>query len=360
MALARIVTRNPEYTDVLRRQLQEQGYSVEILDPEVAPAAAADLEIQLELCHPDDVLRRAAELAASLQADVAIAPGVLTPAAKEDASPAAEPGPVVVAEAPTAVPPEHAMQTPSADNAAANDHAVRDRLLGTASMFGGRLGVLVARASELLAWGRAAFRERMEESRIRITELRERRQERLLELMRRRLEARLRTVEIEGVRRAAAAALAQEDMDTPPGSARAKRSLRPPEAETWSIRVSKREATAVGVIFAVALFVAGGLALISLRPNQDETSSQGSKAQDRGFTIQGPQPALVKPASPSPAFRKPTPKPVTQQTHRKTRGVARYNRDEVANDVVVHHVAAPRPTPRTQANGWKHFSDTSN
>jgi hypothetical protein len=369
MALARIVTRYPELTDVLRRQLQEQGYTVETLDPEAASTTVADLEIQLELCDPDDVLRRAAELATSLQADIAIAPGVLTGAvlagAVADVASAAEPAPVVPSEVATAVPSDDAVPVPSVGASKDIDQqegpcAVHDRLPGIAGRFGDRLGRWTARASELLVLCRAAFLERVEQSRVRIGELRESRQERLLELMRRRLEARLRTVELEGVRRAAAAALAQEDMDTPPGFAQAKRSLSPPEAKTWSIRVSKREATAVGVITAVALFVAGGLALISLRAHQDESANQGSKAQGGGFTIPGPQPGLVQPVRPSPVLRKPTPKPVTQRTHRIQHNVPGHNRDQVANDVVVRHVATPRATPRTQANGWKHFSDTNN
>jgi hypothetical protein len=136
--------------------------------------------------------------------------------------------------------------------------------------------------------------------------------------------------------------------------------VRPPETESWNIRVSKREATAVGVISAVALFVAGGMALISVRWHQDEPSSQGSKTQGSGFTIQEPQPRLVQPSPPSPVLHKPTPRLVTQQTHQTKRNVPRHNRDLAPNDVVVRHMAVPRPTPRTQANGWKHFSDTSN
>ncbi|MBZ5507333.1 MAG: hypothetical protein LAO78_17885 [Acidobacteriia bacterium] len=79
MPLARIFTRNPERTTDLSSQLQQQGYTVEVVSPDQAHLAPADLEIEFEVCERTDVLARAADLATELEADVAVAPGVLQP-----------------------------------------------------------------------------------------------------------------------------------------------------------------------------------------------------------------------------------------------------------------------------------------
>lgn len=80
MPLARIFTRNPERTADLSHQLQQQGYTVEVVSPDQAHLAPADLEIEFEICERSDVLARAADLATELGADVAVAPGTLQPA----------------------------------------------------------------------------------------------------------------------------------------------------------------------------------------------------------------------------------------------------------------------------------------
>jgi hypothetical protein len=77
MPLARIFTRNAERTVDLSRQLQQQGYRVEVVSPDQSHLAPADLEIEFEMCERADVLERAADLATELEADIAIAPGVL-------------------------------------------------------------------------------------------------------------------------------------------------------------------------------------------------------------------------------------------------------------------------------------------
>jgi len=81
MPLARIFTHHPERTTVLSEQLQQQGYRVEVVDPDQKHLAPADLEIEFETCERADVLDRAADLASQLEADVAVAPGVLQPQA---------------------------------------------------------------------------------------------------------------------------------------------------------------------------------------------------------------------------------------------------------------------------------------
>ncbi len=77
MPLARILTRNPERTADLSSQLREQGYKVEVVRPDQANLAPADLEIEFEMCERADVLDRAADLATELEADIAVAPGIL-------------------------------------------------------------------------------------------------------------------------------------------------------------------------------------------------------------------------------------------------------------------------------------------
>lgn len=88
MPLARIFTRNPEGTADLSGQLRQQGYTVEVARPDQTNLAPADLEIEFEVCERADVLHRAADLAAELDADVAVSPGVLKPAVQ----PSPEPG----------------------------------------------------------------------------------------------------------------------------------------------------------------------------------------------------------------------------------------------------------------------------
>ncbi len=83
MPLARIFTHHPERTAALSSQLQEQGYTVEVVGPDQAHLSPADLEIEFEICERADVLERAAGLAEELQADVAVAPGAIQQAMPE-------------------------------------------------------------------------------------------------------------------------------------------------------------------------------------------------------------------------------------------------------------------------------------
>jgi hypothetical protein len=88
MPLARIFTRNPEGTADLSGQLRQQGYTVEVARPDETNLAPADLEIEFEVCERADVLHRAADLAAELDADVAVSPGVLKPVVQPSPEPA--------------------------------------------------------------------------------------------------------------------------------------------------------------------------------------------------------------------------------------------------------------------------------
>src|SRR5262249_31968677 len=79
MPLARIFTHHPERTAALSSQLREQGYTVEVASPDQSQVAPADLEIEFEICERAGDLGSAAGLADELQADVAVAPGVMQP-----------------------------------------------------------------------------------------------------------------------------------------------------------------------------------------------------------------------------------------------------------------------------------------
>ena len=91
MPLARIFTRNPEGTADLAGQLRQQGYNVEVARPDQTNLAPADLEIEFEVCERADVLDRAANLATELDADVAVAPGILQPAIQRADDPSVHP-----------------------------------------------------------------------------------------------------------------------------------------------------------------------------------------------------------------------------------------------------------------------------
>ncbi len=373
MALARIFTRYPEQTTALAQQLEQQGYRVEVLSPDEAPATLADLEIQLEVCSPAEVLRRAAELAARLHADIAVAPGALL-AAPESPEPAQQfaPAPAaftLITPEPSAVP----AVLPGATETHNDEARPREPNRGAraARAFGAALAACAAGAGEFLSSAQAAFREQMAQARAGAAEAHSRRQERLLELIRRRAEAHQNAAVLESSRRALSAYLLQLQREYPealPGTeSNAALAAEPPvrglRARIRRLRLKKWEAVVAGVVSAIALFVAGlALASFHSRP-APSTNPRATMPSSGGVTLQGAQPKPA-PARPSPtvrktAIRKTTPKPAMQARHIQ-RGTTQRNQDGAANDVVVRHFATPKPTPPTQTAGWKHFSDTSN
>lgn len=74
MPLARIITLHPERTSALSEQLQQQGFNVEVARPEETHIQPAELEIHFELCDQRQVLKRAAELAKHLGAEILVFP----------------------------------------------------------------------------------------------------------------------------------------------------------------------------------------------------------------------------------------------------------------------------------------------
>ena len=383
MALARIFSRYPEQTMALSQQLQQQGYKVEVLSPEEAPASLADLEIQLEVCDPQDVLRRAAELAARLHADIAVAPGALqagpSPAQAADepsrpeapAAPASPAGPEPATAPPIPVGSQVARAAQEQEEEAGA--VSTSLLLRSGRAFGAVLAACAAAAGELPASARDRFREQLERARVRAAEARALRQQRLLELTRRRAEAQQHAVELESARRAAAAYLLQLQREYPdalpdsrrrltgPGPAEGAAPDAGPPARAWRMKIRRIhtrrwEAVLAGVASAAALFVIG-LAVASFHSRPAGSGSRGVTVQSGGVTLHGAQAKPASPARPSPAVRTATQKPAAARAHQIQRKLPQRNQDAVANDVVVRHFPAPKPA---QQDGWKHFSDLSN
>jgi hypothetical protein len=387
MALARIFSRSPEQTTALSQQLQQLGYTVEVLSPDDAPATLADLEIQLEVCDPADVLRRATELAARMQCDIAVAPGALqagTPA--QVTVPADEPTPkalpagyaaAVEAAAPLATPPAPMETHPDQSLEEGDKKGAASRVVWprAARSVGAALAASAATAGEFLAVCGAQFRESRELARIGLAKAEATREERLLNLSCRRADAQRHALELKAGRQAVTAyllRLQQEDpdafVDASSPSVRDAARLAKPPASGWKvqiqgIRIRRWEAAVIGAVFASAL-LGIGLAVASFHARPTLSATRGDTLQPAAVPPPKPAPKAVSPQRPSPAVRKVTPKPAVQarRTQPKTTQpkTPQRSQDLLARDVVVRHFPAPKPTPHTQADGWKHFSDISN
>lgn len=352
MVLARIFSRYPQQAAALSLELQQKGFTVEVLSPEQTPATPAHLEIQLEACQPDEVLQRAEELASQLRADIAVAPGALpedpvsspTPAAPELNAAASEP----------AIPPA-ALETP-AQPVSSLRHVRAARASGAA------LAACAAAAADWLVSAQAAFHERLEQARILAAEASARRQECLMELARRRAEARQRAFTAESSRRALAVYLLQLQSEYPLPDAVLESATDPASAtgSAWQTKIkrlhmTKWEALLAAAASATALFVAG-LAVASFRSRPTPSAKPDVSLQSSGVNLQGPQQKPSSPSRPSPAQRNTKPRPVKHKVRPKPQPM---DRDLIARDVVVRHFPTPKPTPSPQTNGWKHFSDLS-
>ena len=375
MALARIFSRYPDQTTTLSQQLQQQGYRVEVLSPDQAPTTVADLEIQLEVCDPVDVLRRAAELATRLRADIVIAPGALPSSApkrvEEEPAPA-EPFSATVevtASIEEAVPPVALETEPPRDAAAAPDPS---RLWRAARGSGTALAICLAGAEEFLTSAGAAFRERLEEARALASEARANRRERLLELTRRRAEAQQQAVSLENSRRALSGYLSQLQRSYPEESPRGgvkfsvviESLLHGLQATIQRLNVKRWAAVLAGVASAIGLF-ALGMALASLHSSSPSPDTSAGTTGSSGVTLQGQQVKPVTLERPSPAVRKATvpqtaPRTAARRTAANVRPRTTPQRNMVASDVTVRRYPAAKPAPSPQSNEWKHFSDTSN
>jgi hypothetical protein len=79
MPLARILTLHPEDATTLIRQLEQYGFQVETASPHQEQTTPADLEIEFAVCDQQQVIGRAAAIAAQLQAEVVVFPRAIPP-----------------------------------------------------------------------------------------------------------------------------------------------------------------------------------------------------------------------------------------------------------------------------------------
>ena len=86
MPVARIITRSADESRELAAELRARGYSVQLVAPERVPDTAADIEITLEECTPEEALEKASSVFDADDFDakdlcVFIAPGAIGPRA---------------------------------------------------------------------------------------------------------------------------------------------------------------------------------------------------------------------------------------------------------------------------------------
>jgi hypothetical protein len=382
MALARIFSRSPEQTAALSQQLQQHGYQVEVLNPDEAPTTFADLEIQLEACDPADVLRRAAELAARLQCDIAVAPGALPPEASPEPAIAAPSLPVqpvasvVVADQPA---PETAASLPASMETHPVLQMTEETGLGSGTTstqagrwLGGTLAAGLAGADKFLVACGAQFRESLELARIGLAKAQAIREQRLLDLTRRRAEAQQHALELKAGRTVVSAYLLRLQQaalepapDAPPLSSQPAAPLIKSPVLNWKektkrIRLRKWEAVVAGTALAGGLIGLGLAAAFHSRPTLSANRGAVLAPAPATVTPQKPAPKPASPTRPSPAVRKVAAKPAVQAHRMPAKIPPQRSQDLVARDVTVRRVPPPKPTPRVQADGWKHFSDMSN
>jgi hypothetical protein len=385
MALARIFSRHPEHTSDLTQQLQQQGYTVEVLSPDQSPLSPADLEIQLEVCDPASVLHRARELAARFHADIAVAPGALQaepfPAGEasglslpedepgRDAAPAVQSShiePVVAAPAA-----ETFYIAPTMEGEAAR---ASWSVAPAARTFGAALAACAAAPGKLFASARDQLHESWELARIRNAEAHALREQHLLELTRQRAEGQQRALEFAAERKAIAAYLRQLQQEAPHAfpdvrhqwlSAEDAAPDTEPPASAWQLKTRrihsrKWEAVFAGLLSASALF-AIGLAVAAFHPRPAQSANRGASLQT-GVTPQRGQPKLASATRSSPSLRKTKPQaaklaPPIQAQRRTPQRV----HELVAGDVVVRHFTAPPARAQNaQQAGVKHYSDMDN
>jgi hypothetical protein len=364
MPVARIITDHPERTDALSRQLETQGYTVEVVRRRAVVAAPADLEIDFEIWPEQSVLDHAASLAEELHADVAVAPGLefeRTEAAPPQPSVSAteevqasaplppvqfaQPQPVPAEPEPvanfTAGPPAIPAQTTPAPQEATQG-AWQERELEPDEVFfvpeqrEPAHDVHTPAIEDTVQWQttppgflaelRKALshvgREVRERWRIRLAEKNAEREERLLELTERKTLAQVRANELQAAREAASARLKElvraggtEPVPAQPSRAEEAAAtfvFEQPESRLSALKrmlLGRRsspqvQAILTGVAAVTALFVLG-MAIASFRPRPALSNSldqpyKGVTVQTGGKTVTGTAPA---------AKTKPTPRP---------------------------------------------------
>lgn len=92
MPVARIISSSFEDALQFADYLRPLFDTVEIAQPGRASDTAVDLEVNLELCTPQEAWRQIAELSQEPNGEIFVAPGVLFPEAEQPATPELEPG----------------------------------------------------------------------------------------------------------------------------------------------------------------------------------------------------------------------------------------------------------------------------
>jgi hypothetical protein len=358
MPVARIITDHPERTDALSRQLETQGYTVEVVGRRAAVAAPADLEIDFEIWPEERVLDHAAGLAEELHADVAVAPGLtletteaapppshsaaVEPQASAPLPPVqfAEPEPVPAEPAPlanlTPAPPAVPPQAIPLTSQGATQSAWKEQGLEPDEVFFApeqreptqEVPAVVMQETVEQQTAGAGFlpelwkaldymgREVRERWRIRLAEKNAEREEHLLELTERKTLAQVRANELQAAREAASARLKElvRAGGTEPVPAQATQPeetastfvLAQPESRLGALKrmlVGRRyspqvQAILTGVAAVTALFVLG-MAIASFRPRPALSNSldqpyKGVTVQTGGKTVTGTTPAAEK------------------------------------------------------------------
>ena len=398
---ARIFTNHPGNAESLAEALKQQGYFVEILRPDQTPVLSADLEIVLETCARADAVRRAAELAHDFDADVAVAQGTLTSApAADELQAVVEPQPNPIPAAPASAietrlqselhqapetwaplelhVPETIAQEPELTQ---RENPAPGALARAVPRIAVTLAAWAASAREALVTARSQVHDYREHALTRIALLQAKRDGRLLELTQRRIEAQEHASRLATARKNAAAYLVQLQRESggvirPTNRGLAEQPAAEPAVRPWRVlfeslleRVQpvRWDAALAGLASAGALFAIGlAVASFSSKPTltlgnePPAANASGPVAATNAQAAPAVSNAPVAPTKPSAAHAGSL-KPSPSQRPRNTHNRADTNRErDTGNDVVIHHLVTPSPTPKVQAQGWKHFSDMNN
>jgi hypothetical protein len=234
-----------------------------------------------------------------------------------------------------------------------------------------------AAAREILASARGQAREHKQQALIKLAQVQAEREEHLLELTHQRIQAQERSSKLATARSNAAMYLEQLQREsgtrTPASSGNSSnQKTRPSWTQlSWHavfeklrvrLRVVRWDTALAGLASAGALF-AIGLAAASfntkpaLSANEDHAPAVTSTPAPTGAPQPSPVVANSKArAVPSAHARSAKPSPAQRVKSGRDRAAASHDQT-AANDVVIRHFARATPTPKVQANGWKHFSD---
>ena len=372
---ARVFSNHSEEAAGLAEALRRQGYLVEVLRPGQISGSPADLEIVLETCNSADMVGRATHLAELHDADVAVTPGTLNlaslPAMEEPVPQEVEPEPDVASRLILA------LRSQPEPIAAVAEEEESETVKPAGAVPGFWARAIPATAVALTA-GATTARQAFVSARDQAREYKERamtamaraqaeREEHLLVLTQRRIEAQEQAQKLAKARKNAVEYLRQLRRESggviqPAAENTARKDSPEPVTRPWDgliekfrdrLRPLRWDAALAGLASAGALFAIGlAVASFNSKPATTAGADQPSAAISNPTPANAPQPSPTKAAArPSPAVHARAVKPSPAQHSRPAR------HQETANDVVVRHLASPTPTPKVQAQGWKHFSD---